>query len=112
MLDVTHIEYTPATSPLLAGEHAVHGAVAADSYDRYVAGHYGQPNQELRALANGEAVVDLSHYGMVTVTGTERLSWLNTLTTQQLLNVTAPVNTEALFLRSEERRVGQERRTR
>lgn len=98
MLDVTHIEYTPATSPLLAGEHAVHGAVAADSYDRYVAGHYGQPNQELRALANGEAVVDLSHYGMVTVTGTERLSWLNTLTTQQLLNVTAPVNTEALFL--------------
>lgn len=98
MLDVTHIEYTPATSPLLAGEQAIHGAVAADSYDQYVAGHYGQPAQEQRALANGQAVVDLSHYGIVTVTGTERLSWLHTLTTQQLTGVPSPINTEALFL--------------
>lgn len=98
MLDVTHIEYTPATSPLLEGENAIHGAVAADSYDQYVAGHYGQPAKEQRALANGKAVVDLSHYGVVTVTGPERLSWLHTLTTQQLQGMTAPLNTEALFL--------------
>src|SRR5690625_7537212 len=98
MLDVTHIEYTPATSPLLAGEHAVHGAVAADSHDRYVAGHYGQPNQEPRALANGEAVVDPTHHGMVTGTGTGRLSRLTPLTPQQLLTATRPCNTEALHL--------------
>lgn len=98
MLDVTHIEYTPATSPLLAGEQSIHGAVAADSYDQYVAGHYGQPAQEQRALANGQAVVDLSHYGIVTVTGTDRLSWLHTLTTQQLTGLPSPINTEALFL--------------
>ncbi len=98
MLDVTHIEYTPQTSPLLAGEHAIHGAVAADSVDQYVAGHYGHPMQEQRALANGQAVVDLSHYGIITVTGPERLSWLHTLTTQQLQGMTSPLNTEALFL--------------
>ena len=98
MLDVTHIEYTPAISPLLAGEQAIHGAVAADSYDQYVAGHYGQPAHEQRALANGQAVVDLSHYGIVTVTGPERLSWLHTLTTQQLQGMASPLNTETLFL--------------
>lgn len=98
MLDVTHIEYSPATSPLLAGENVIHGAVAADSVDHYVAGHYGQPAQEQRALADGQAVVDLSHYGVVTLTGAERLSWLHTLTTQQLQGVPTPLSTEALFL--------------
>lgn len=98
MLDVTHIEYTPETSPLLAGEHAIHGAVAADSHDQYVAGHYGQPAQEQRALANGKAVVDLSHYGIVALAGSDRLSWLQTLTTQQLQDIPSPFSTEALFL--------------
>src|SRR5699024_9616421 len=98
MLDVTHIEYTPETSPLLAGENSIHGAVAANSYDQYVAGHYGQPVQEQRALANGKAVVDLSHYGIVTVTGSDRLSWLQTLTTQQTQGLQAPFSSEALFL--------------
>lgn len=98
MLDVNHIEYTPATSPLLTGKDAVRGAVAADSYDQYVAGHYGQPHQEQRALAQGKAVVDLSHYGVVTVTGPERLTWLHTLTTQNFQGVQTPLNSEALFL--------------
>lgn len=98
MLDVTHIEYTPAISPLLAGEQAIHGAVAANSYDHYVAGHYGQPAHEQRALANGQAVVDLSHYGVITMTGTDRLSMLHTLTTQQFLGLTPPFSSEALFL--------------
>ena len=98
MLDVTYIEYTPAVSPLLAGDQALHGAVAADSIDRYVAGHYGQPAQEQRALANGQAVVDLSHYGVVTMTGVDRLTLLHTLTTQQLQGLGTPIHTEALFL--------------
>ncbi len=98
MLDVTHIEYTPAISPLLAGDLAVHGAVAADSIDQYVAGHYGQPHQEQRALANGQAVVDLSHYGIVTVTGSDRLNLLHTLTTQNFQGMVSPINAEALFL--------------
>lgn len=98
MLDVTHIEFIPTTSPLLIGDTAVHGAVAAHSIDQYVAGHYGHPHQEQRALANGQAVVDLSHYGIVTVTGADRLNWLHTLTTQNFQGMTVPINTEALFL--------------
>ena len=98
MLDVTHIEYVPATSPLLTGPEAIHGAVAADSIDRYVAGHYGQPAQEQRTLAHGQAVVDLSHYGIITITGSDRLSLLQTLTTQQFQGLASPINTEALFL--------------
>lgn len=98
MLDVTHIEYIPETSPLLAGEHAIHGAVAADSFDQYVAGHYGQPVPEQRALAQGKAVVDLSHYGIVTITGSDRLSWLHTLTTQLTQGRQSPFSSEALFL--------------
>src|SRR5699024_11945840 len=85
-------------SALRAGEHGIHGAVAADSYDQYVAGHYGQPIQEQRALVNGKAVVDLSHYGVVTITGSDRLSWLQTLTTQQTQGLQAPFSSEALFL--------------
>lgn len=98
MLDVTHIEYTPNASPLLTGDDAVHGAVAADGIDQYVAAHYGQPHQEQRALANGQGIVDLSHYGIVTVTGADRLTFLNTLTTQNFQGVTTPLNSEALFL--------------
>ena len=98
MLDVNHIEYTPATSPLLSGPDALEGAVAADSVDQYVAGHYGQPAQEQRALAHGRAVVDLSHYGIVTMTGADRLTLLHTLTTQQFQGIPSPINSETLFL--------------
>lgn len=98
MLDVTRIEYTPTLSPLLSGPGAVHGAVAGSSIDRSVAGHYGQPHHEQRALADGEAIVDLSHYGVVTVTGPDRLTFLHTLTTQNFQGMAAPINSEALFL--------------
>src|SRR5699024_1822132 len=98
MLDVTHIEYTPETSPLLAGENSIHGAVAANSYDQYVAGPYGPPVQEQQALAHDKAVVDLSHCRNDTVTGSERQSWWRTLTTQQTQGLQAPFSSEALFL--------------
>jgi folate-binding protein YgfZ len=46
--------------------------------------HYGDPMREQRLLAVGEGVVDLSHRGVITVTGPDRLSWLHSLTTQYL----------------------------
>ena len=36
--------------------------------------HYGDPVREQRLLEAGEAAVDLSHRGVVTVTGPDRLS--------------------------------------
>ncbi|MDI3331469.1 MAG: folate-binding protein [Micrococcus sp.] len=87
------------TSPLLSGPHAVHGAVAGSGPDAPVAAHYGQPVAEQRALDAGTAVVDLSHRGVVTVTGPERLSWLHVLTSQKLDHGVLPgTSTETLFL--------------
>jgi tRNA-modifying protein YgfZ len=46
--------------------------------------HYGHPMREQRSLTHGEGVVDLSHRGVITVTGADRLAWLHSLTTQDL----------------------------
>lgn len=74
------------------------GAVEATGVDAGVAWHYGDPHREQQLLASGEAVVDLSHRGVVTVTGPDRLSWLHSLTTQQLVDLPAFNSTETLIL--------------
>lgn len=81
-------------SPLLSRP----GAVEAAGPDAGVASHYGEPLREQRALANGSAVVDLSHRGVVTVSGPDRLSWLNTLSSQQLTQLPPGESTELLLL--------------
>jgi tRNA-modifying protein YgfZ len=84
----------PARSPLLDRP----GAVAADGQDTGVAWHYGDPVREQRLLAAGGAVTDLSHRGVVRVTGPDRLSWLNSLTTQALAALTPGESAETLVL--------------
>jgi len=59
-------------------------AAPAGSPDEGVPWHYGEPLREQRALAAGTAAVDLSHRGVVSVTGPDRLGWLHSLTTQHL----------------------------
>src|ERR687885_1053201 len=81
-------------SPLLD----VPGAVEAEGPDAGVAWHYGDPVREQRRLEAGEAVVDLSHRGVLTVTGPDRLSWLNSLTSQSLLGAAPGEAREALVL--------------
>lgn len=84
-------------SPLLSR----HGAVEAGAQDAGVAAHYGDPIREQRALAGlrgGRAVVDHSYRGVITVTGPDRLSWLNTLSSQALTNLSPGFGTETLFL--------------
>lgn len=81
-------------SPLLSRP----GAVEAAGPDAGVASHYGEPLREQRALAAGTAVVDLSHRGVVTVSGPDRLSWLNTLSSQQVTNLQPGESSELLLL--------------
>jgi folate-binding protein YgfZ len=81
-------------SPLLGRS----GAVAAEGLDVGVAWHYGDPSREQRLLIEGLAVVDLSHRGVVTVTGPDRLSWLHSVTTQHLTTLPPRTSTEALVL--------------
>ncbi|MPV37227.1 CAF17-like 4Fe-4S cluster assembly/insertion protein YgfZ [Georgenia subflava] len=95
---MTTLDESPAAqryrSPLLART----GAVEASGPDAGVALHLGDPVHEQRALARGEAVVDLSHLGVVTVTGPDRISWLNTLSSQLLLGLESGASTELLLL--------------
>jgi tRNA-modifying protein YgfZ len=91
---MTATEETTYRSPLLDRP----GAVADSGPDAGVALHYGDPVHEQRALARGEALVDLSHLGVVTVTGPDRISWLNTLSSQLLLGLEAGASTELLLL--------------
>jgi tRNA-modifying protein YgfZ len=58
--------------------------VAKTGPDTGVPWHYGDPMHEQRRLDAGEGVVDLSHRGVITVTGPDRLSWLHSLTTEYL----------------------------
>ncbi len=58
------------------------GAVGGEGIDAGVAAHYGSFNVEQRTLVGGEGFVDLSHRGVVRVSGPDRLTWLHSLTTQ------------------------------
>src|SRR6478736_564747 len=75
-----------------------HGAVAASGPDAGVAWHYGDPTAEQRALARGGAVVDQSHLGVVTVSGPDRLTWLNSITSQEVAALAPRISTELLVL--------------
>lgn len=74
------------------------GAVAGEGADAGVAAHYGDPMREQRLLAEGLAVVDLSHRGVVTVTGPDRLTWLHSMTTQHLTGLAPRTSRESLVL--------------
>ncbi|HEX9554679.1 MAG TPA: folate-binding protein, partial [Streptosporangiaceae bacterium] len=67
-------------SPLLA----VPDAVAADKPDVGVAAHYGDPFAEQRALADAAGQVDRSNRDVVRIAGQDRLTWLNSISTQKL----------------------------
>ncbi|WP_157007798.1 YgfZ/GcvT domain-containing protein [Agromyces laixinhei] len=74
------------------------GAVAAEGVDTGVAGHYGNPIVEQRRLERGDAVVDLSGRGVVTVTGPDRLTWLHSMASQSLARLQPGDCVEALLL--------------
>ncbi|HSG64594.1 MAG TPA: folate-binding protein, partial [Gammaproteobacteria bacterium] len=78
------------SDPLLDLPGAVPGPVVAD--------HYGDPVAEQRMLAAGRAIVDFSDRGVVTVTGADRLTWLDSLTSQSLTRLEPGASAETLLL--------------
>ncbi len=60
--------------------------------------HYGDPVSEQRMLAAGRAIVDLSDRGVVTVTGDDRLRWLDSLTSQAVGQLAPGSSAETLLL--------------
>ncbi|WP_214109766.1 CAF17-like 4Fe-4S cluster assembly/insertion protein YgfZ [Acrocarpospora catenulata] len=81
-------------SPLLD----VAGAVAGQAPDEAVAAHYGDLYGEQRALLRGAALVDRSNREVVRVSGVDRLSWLNNLSSQKLDNLPPGTVTQSLIL--------------
>ncbi len=81
---------TTYRSPLLERP----GAVEAGGPDAGVAAHYGDPLREQRA----PGAVDLSHRGVVRVSGPDRLSWLHSLATQHLEHLGIGEATTTLLL--------------
>lgn len=60
--------------------------------------HYGNPLGEQKALAAGNAIVDLSDRAVLTITGPDRLTWLDSLTTQSLTHIAPGESSETLLL--------------
>jgi hypothetical protein len=73
-------------------------AVAGNGVDAPVAAHYGSFTGEQRTLEAGEGFVDLSHRGVIRVSGPDRLTWLHSLTTQFLDGLQPRTPTAALIL--------------
>jgi folate-binding protein YgfZ len=87
---------SPATvrSPFLS----LDAAVEAEGLDAGVAAHYGNPMIEQRRLLAGDAIVDLSHRGVLGIAGPDRLSWLNSVSSQALTGLAPGESTETLLL--------------
>lgn len=66
--------------------------------DAAVPWHYGDPHREQRWLRAGEAVVDVSHREVVSITGADRLTWLHSLTSAHLESLQPGSSALALIL--------------
>jgi tRNA-modifying protein YgfZ len=60
--------------------------------------HYGNPLAEQRELAAGRAIVDLGDRDLLSITGPDRLSWLDSLTSQRLTELHPGDSAETLLL--------------
>lgn len=83
-------------SPLLT----LPGAVPSpdDSVDAGVAWHYGSPFAEQRDATASAAVIDRSHRFVLAISGEERLTWLNTISSQLVSHLPDGSSAENLSL--------------
>ena len=69
-----------------------------DGPDKGAIWHFGEPNQEQKALVAGNGWADLSHRGVISISGKDRLAWLHALTTQHLEQLPVATWIDALIL--------------
>ena len=69
-----------------------------DGPDKGAIWHFGEPNNEQKALAKGDGWADLSHRAVISITGKDRLTWLHALTTQDLEKLQVATWVDALIL--------------
>ena len=74
------------------------GAVEAQWPDEGVAAHYGDPMREQRVMSEQRSLVDRANRGVTKITGTDRLSWLHSLTSQHLERLAPGSTAQSLIL--------------
>jgi folate-binding protein YgfZ len=74
------------------------GAVDGTGADAGVPAHYGNPLGEQRRLAESGAIVDLSNRAVLTISGPDRLSWLDSISSQRLIGLEPGESSETLLL--------------
>jgi folate-binding protein YgfZ len=93
-----NLAYVTGTDGPTGPSLAIPGSVAASFPDAGVAAHYGDPFAEQRALAHARGVVDRSNRDVLRIGGEDRLSWLNSLSTQKLDDLAPGAAVQSLIL--------------
>lgn len=78
----------------MAGFTSLPGAVV----DGDAVTHFGEPLREQRALEQGRAIAPLGDRAVVSLTGPDRLTWLDSITSQSVAHLPAGVSSELLVL--------------
>ncbi|MBI4734775.1 MAG: aminomethyl transferase family protein [candidate division NC10 bacterium] len=84
-------------SPFAEQEKA-RGAVLAERFGVLVPEHYGDPAGEYEAVRKGVGLVDMSWRGVIELTGTDRIRWLNGQITNDVKDLKAGEGTLAAVL--------------
>ena len=79
-------------------QHLKQRAVLAEVIDWQMPAHYGDPATEYAAVRNGVGVADLSHRGKIRVTGEDRVKWLQSVISNDILPLTTGQGLYSSFL--------------
>ena len=84
--------------PPLYDEHVKLDAVFIEQGGWDVPAHYGDPIAEHLAVRSGAGIMDLSHCGVLKITGEDRVKWLQALIANDILSLSPGQGTYSAFL--------------
>jgi len=79
-------------------DHAKRGAVFLEQSGWEVPAHYGDPSAGYSAVRNAVGIMDLSSRGKIRVTGEDRVTWLQSIISNDILPLTAGQGIYSTFL--------------
>jgi len=79
-------------------QHLKQGAVLAEVTGWEIPVHYGDPIAEHTAVRSGVGIADLSHRGKIRVTGEDRVKWLQSVISNDILPLTTGQGLYSSFL--------------